>query len=70
METFGAAEGGARLGDGGFEILLRAGFDLDLGNFSDHGGLPLMGISVSNAAARKEKAPFGASSFQIVQELS
>jgi hypothetical protein len=33
-------------------------------------GLPLTGISVSNAAARKEKAPFGASSFQIVQELS
>src|SRR5690242_14357261 len=36
VKALGAAERGARFGDGGLEILLGARLDVDLSNFSDH----------------------------------
>ena len=36
MKTLGAAEGGPRLGNGRFKILLGTGLDVDLCDFGDH----------------------------------
>jgi hypothetical protein len=39
MKPLRTAEGGARLGNGGFEVGFRAWFDFKLGDFGDHIGL-------------------------------
>ena len=60
VESLGAAEGGARLVDGGFKILLRTGLDFDLGDFGDHWGCLSLVSACLTQPPKKKKRPFGA----------